>query len=343
MGKKFVLSGYFGFKNFGDEAILSVLVNKLQKDAHDITIITSDSKYTREQFKKVNTVKTFDMFEIARAILKSDILISGGGSLLQDTTSFKSLVYYLSVIFIALFFGKKVFIFAQGIGPVKSPLGKFLTKNILKHCTYVSARDYKSRDLLEHWGINSDLVPDPVFSLDIKPTPKTGTVAVQLRNFKTMNDDFTDRLAHKISKEFSDKQIEIYSFQDSIDTTVCQKFQNSLNLLNPEIKTVLYTNLNNNDIIEKISKAEYLIAMRYHAIILGLLTKTKVLSINYDIKVDKISDEFGLPMINLKDNFTTQFEDLKKEDLEKIHNKVKEKNFDWSGFDRAVEESAIKQ
>ena len=83
--------------------------------------------------------------------------------------------------------------------------------------------------------------------------------------------------------------------------------------------------------------------MRYHAIILGLLTKTKVLSINYDIKVDKISDEFGLPMINLKDNFTTQFEDLKKEDLEKIHNKVKEKNFDWSGFDRAVEESAIKQ
>ena len=29
--KRFVLSGYFGFKNFGDEAILSVLVNKLQQ------------------------------------------------------------------------------------------------------------------------------------------------------------------------------------------------------------------------------------------------------------------------------------------------------------------------
>lgn len=337
MGKKFVLSGYFGFKNFGDEAILSVLVNKLQKDTHDITIITSDPEYTNGLFNNVNTVKTFDIFNIITAILKSDILVSGGGSLLQDTTSFKSLVYYLTVIFLALLSGKKVFIFAQGIGPINSLAGQILTKNLLKHCKYVSARDIKSQDLLKTWGINSDLVPDPVFSLDIKPVDKTDTVAVQLRNFKTMNDDFIDRLAHKISKEFSDKQIEIFSFQDSIDTEVCKKFQNSLNLLNPDIKTVLYTNLSNNEIIEKMSKAQYLIGMRYHAIILGLLTNTKVLSINYDIKVDKISDEFNLPMINLKDNFTTQFEDLKNEDLTKINNKIKQKNFNWSGFDGAIE------
>ena len=53
MKKRFVLSGYFGFKNFGDEAILSVLVNKLQKDGHRITIISSDPEYTKNQYKHI--------------------------------------------------------------------------------------------------------------------------------------------------------------------------------------------------------------------------------------------------------------------------------------------------
>ena len=53
MKKRFVLSGYFGFKNFGDEAILSVLVKKLQADGHRITIISSDPQYTKKQFKHI--------------------------------------------------------------------------------------------------------------------------------------------------------------------------------------------------------------------------------------------------------------------------------------------------
>ena len=56
MKKRFVLSGYFGFKNFGDEAILSVLVKKLQADGHRITIISSDPQYTKKQFKHIRSV-----------------------------------------------------------------------------------------------------------------------------------------------------------------------------------------------------------------------------------------------------------------------------------------------
>ena len=53
MSKRFVLSGYFGFKNFGDEAILSVLVKKLKQDKHRLTIISSDPKYTMKQYKHI--------------------------------------------------------------------------------------------------------------------------------------------------------------------------------------------------------------------------------------------------------------------------------------------------
>ncbi|MBD5401703.1 polysaccharide pyruvyl transferase CsaB [bacterium] len=336
MKKRFVLSGYFGFKNFGDEAILSVLINKLQKDGHKITVISSDPKYTTEQYKYIRSIQTFKILDIIFAILKSDVLVSGGGSLLQDVTSIKSLIYYLTIIFIALILQKKVIIFAQGIGPINNKFGQILTKILLKHCTYVSVRDKKSFELLESWGIESDLLCDPIFSTVIPSTEKTNTVAVQLRNFNTMNRDFIDRLAQKTVQEFSEKKIEIFSFQDSIDYDICQEFQKAVNLLNPHIETKLYSNLSNEDIINKLSKAEFLIAMRFHAIIIGLLAECKILSINYDIKVEKISNEFNIPMLDLKKEFSTQFNELKKQIPQNKKEQLKKNSFNWTNFDLAI-------
>ncbi|MCM1338149.1 MAG: polysaccharide pyruvyl transferase CsaB [Muribaculaceae bacterium] len=336
--KRFVLSGYFGFRNFGDEAILSVLVNKLKElDCH-ITVISSHTEYTKSKFAHIRSVYTFNMSAIVSSVMKTDYLISGGGSLLQDVTSFKSLIYYLLVIFLGLLFGKKVIIFAQGIGPVTNPLGQFLTKTLLRHCTYVSVRDKKSFDLLKSWGINADLLCDPVFSTQIEPAEKNGSVAVQLRDFKTMNEDFIDRLAQQVCKDFPDRQIDVYSFQDDIDKNVCERFINSLNLLNPEIKTVLHTNLTDSEIVSGISKSEYLIAMRFHAIIIGLISNVKTLAIDYDIKVQKLAAEFNLPIIDLKSPFADGFERLKSQDLAAIKKIVGSKAFDWSGFFNTISE-----
>lgn len=336
MKKRFVLSGYFGFKNFGDEAILSVLINKLQQDKHRITVISSDPKYTIQSYKHIRSVYTFKIPDIIGAISKSDILISGGGSLLQDVTSLKSLIYYLFIIFIALLLRKKVIIFAQGIGPINNPIGQFITKSILRHCDYVSVRDDKSKALMDKWGIKADLLCDPIFSTKINTSNKEEIVAVQLRNFRTMSEDFIDRLAQKVSKEFPDKSIEIYSFQDSIDLEVCQRFQKAIKMLNSDIKTTLYSNLTNEEIISKISRAKYTIAMRFHAIIIGLIANSKILAINYDIKVEKLAKEFNLPIIDLKKDFKNEFETLKSENLQEISSKVSNKTFDWSGFEHII-------
>jgi polysaccharide pyruvyl transferase CsaB len=334
--KRFVLSGYFGFKNFGDEAILSVLVHKLKEHNHRITVISSDTKYTLKKFKHIRSLYTFNLSDIAAAIMKSDCLISGGGSLLQDTTSFKSLVYYLLIIFLGLFFRKQVIIFAQGIGPIKNQFGQFLTKTLLRHCTYVSVRDVKSYELLKSWGISADLLCDPIFSTEISEVEKTPTVAVQLRDFKTMNEDFIDRLAAKVAKKFPDKKIEIYSFQDEIDLEVCKRFEKALNLLNPDIKTTVFSNLTDEKIVENISKSQYLIAMRFHAIIVGLISNVKTLAINYDIKVEKIASEFDLPIIELHKEFKDQFEKLEAMDVLKNQAKVNLQKFDWSGFEKVI-------
>ena len=81
MKKRIVLSGYYGFKNFGDEAILSVLIKRLQKDKNIITVISSDPEYTKSLHSGIKSIKTFDFRKIIGSIYKSDILISGGGSL----------------------------------------------------------------------------------------------------------------------------------------------------------------------------------------------------------------------------------------------------------------------
>lgn len=336
MAKSVVISGYYGFKNFGDEAILSSLISHLKSEKHHITVISSDPQYTKNKFQNIQSSKTFDIQNIIKHIQKSDILISGGGSLLQDATSLKSLLYYLFIIFIALFFKKKVIIFAQGIGPINSKFGAFITRNILKHCSYISVRDENSQQLLRQWNIDSDLVCDPIFSLNINKKPKKKILAVQLRDFKTITDDFINKLTDKIFEEFKDFPVRVYPFQQAIDTKICDKFINRYKNLNPDGDIELAKILTDEQLVNEISECEYLIAMRFHAIIIGIISEVKTLGINYDIKVKKICDEFDLPCIDIDGDFSNEFSKLKEINIEKIKETASEKHFDWSKFDKTL-------
>ena len=78
--------GYIGFDNFGDEAIASVLIANLKKNgAEKITVLSSNPIKTANLYG-VNSEYFLKFF---KPILETDVLISGGGSLLQDVTSLK--------------------------------------------------------------------------------------------------------------------------------------------------------------------------------------------------------------------------------------------------------------
>ena len=238
---KYVVSGYIGFDNFGDEAIAHVLTQKLKKEgAEKITLISSNPLKTA----KIHQVESCGMLNFFKPLLGADVLISGGGSLLQDVTSIKSLIYYLMVIQTGLLLGKRVEIFAQGIGPINSKFGKFFTKFLLKNVHYISVRDKKSQELLSSWGIESTLVNDPIFDLDIQPLNQKGIVGIQLRNCPAIeqNPDFVHKLAKVVSNKFSDKSFKILSLQDSYDSQICHKFKNYLReygITNVEVKEKL--------------------------------------------------------------------------------------------------------
>ena len=303
---KYVVSGYIGFDNFGDEAIAHVLAEKLKKEgAEKVTFISSNPEKT----KLIHGVDSCGMLKFFKPIKETDILISGGGSLLQDVTSFKSLLYYLIVIFTALFLGKKVEIFAQGIGPIKSFWGRILTKMALKLASKITVRDTKSQELLNSWNIQSELVQDPIFSIEICPKNQKGIVGIQLRNFEGVDSKFLEKLANEVKTNFSDKKIEILSLQDSIDLKVCERFKEILE--QKGLNSVVYNNLSINEVLEKISDLEYLISMRFHANVVGIKAGVKTLAICYDPKVEKLADEYKLPCINLSDNdFSNEFKKL---------------------------------
>lgn len=296
MTKKICISGYYGFDNFGDEAILKTLVENLKKfeNKPNITVFSSNPQKTSAELE-VNSVYSFSIKDIVKSLFNCDYLISGGGSLLQDTTSAKSLVYYLGIIFLAQIFRKKSIIFAQGIGPIKNNFLEKITAFVLRKAKYITVRDEKSINWLQKWDINATKCYDPVWNITIPKTEKSNIVGIQLRAFPTMTESVLEQLALLFNTHYIDKEIQIFSLQNKLDLDICNRLKNKLKSQN--IKVI--ENTSNEKIIEDLSKLDILIAMRFHACLIGIKSGVKLLPINYDIKVEQLAKEFDLNCLNL--------------------------------------------
>ena len=259
-----------------------------------ITVLSSNPEKTARLYD----VDSEYFLKFFKPILETDVLISGGGSLLQDITSLKSLIYYLTVIVIALVFNKKVVIFAQGFTPFRTKLGKFFTNFVLKYCDKIYVRDIKSQELLKTMKINSELVSDPVFGIENFSNEHKG-IGVQLRSFPSLTEDFLNNLADSIAEKFKDKEIKLLSLQDSLDFSVLESFSKKLEQRG--VKSKIYKNESILDTINLISGLEYLIGMRFHANLIAAKAGVKVLGINYDIKVLNLAKHIGFPHIGLNE------------------------------------------
>ena len=334
---KILISGYYGYDNFGDEVILSVLTGHLKSRNHDITVLSNNPEKTSNTYG-VNSVKNFELLKLISAISNCDVLISGGGSLLQDVTSLKSLLYYSFVIWLAQKLGKKVIIFAQGIGPLRSNTAKRIVPSIISKCSIVTVRDEKSLEYLNKQGINATLVSDPVFSVELPQNSSDGAVGIQLRAFKNVDDTFLTNLANRIVTEFGNKKIELFVLQESIDYPICQNFQKILNKLAPYIETEIVHKISQTDLIVRISQLEYMIAMRFHAVLVAIKSGVKTLAINYDAKVAKLAYDAMLPFISISNDEDWQlpFEQLRNINTNDLLKYCSTKHFEWSIFDEII-------
>ncbi|BBI36193.1 polysaccharide pyruvyl transferase CsaB [Cohnella abietis] len=170
---RLVLSGYYGFRNSGDEAVLKSILTALEEAATAVgvtvipIVLSGDPEWTKRQYG-VEAVHRTKLGEVRKALKNSDGLISGGGSLLQDATGLGSIPYYLGIMALARWCGKPTFVYAQGIGPVHRKIFQPFIARVFKKAAYVSVRDEESAMLLRRYGVppgHIEVVPDPVMGL----------------------------------------------------------------------------------------------------------------------------------------------------------------------------------
>ncbi len=332
MTNKIVISGYYGFDNFGDEIILKILTENIKKyiPSAQITVFSVNPRKTSANLG-VNSVHSFKLFNVVKEILNSHTLISGGGSLLQDITSAKSLIYYLCIILSAVIFRKKIIIFAQGFGPIKNKFLLQITTYLLRQAKYITVRDNISLNQLKQLKITAEQCFDPVWNINLKEIPKENKLGIQLRQSKLVNDNFLNTLAYSVSENFFDKKISLLSLQNIQDLDVCKKFKEELLQINGNLNIEIIENTSNEKMIEEISKCSEIISMRYHACLIAIKCGIKLLPLNYDIKVETLAKEFNLDYIDLNNtsNLNEKVRNFKSNQIKYNIEEINMRKFDF--------------
>ena len=165
-----VICGAYGRGNAGDDAILEAILQEMRTIDLDmpITVLTKDPKATRLAYR-VRTAGRMDIFTWEKAMHHAALYINGGGSLIQDVTSRRSLWFYLHNIQAAHKAGCKVQMYGCGIGPVLREQHRKLAARVLNACVdVITLREPDSQKELQSMGVTRPevlLTADPALTL----------------------------------------------------------------------------------------------------------------------------------------------------------------------------------
>ncbi len=302
-----LISGYYGFENLGDDLILRVLVDALKVRGYVITVLSQNPALTRRDFG-VHAIYRMRPLDILEAMANTDFLISGGGGLFQDATGPMSAIYYGGLIHLARCFGVTVCVWAQGVGPLTSSLARRISASAFKRCQAIIVRDQNSAALIESLtGRMPAVSADPVWLLkpeQLKAHQSTATqteaqthIGISLRSWGLLTPARLNNLAIQVVTfartlpAAKSAAIHLLPFQSEEDTALLESFASTLRQQADCPPVILETPASG---AVRLADCQYLIGMRFHSLILGLLAGVKVFGLIYDPKVATLLSLFGL-------------------------------------------------
>ncbi len=311
--KTIVMSGYYGFDNAGDEAILeSVLqiIRSVRPDAEPVAL-SRDPAATQKTYKCAS-VSRFNPLKVASAIRHCDMLIFGGGSLLQDATSTRSLIYYITILRYAERKKKRTVMLANGIGPVLKKGNRRRVKKAVELADVVTLRDEDSLKALREMGVRRDdiaVTADPVFLLPPPDDTRTDEIlkaigvrgkfiTISVRPVKsTWFYSSLSQIADALCEKYGVMAV-FLSLQPERDESVSREIAK----LMKGGAIVLHGKYTARELMGIIGRSELVLSIRLHSLIFAACTATPAVGFSYDPKVESYLRMLDQPLAGEIDN-----------------------------------------
>ena len=303
-----VMSGYYGFGNAGDDAILESIDQAIRaaSDEVSVTVLSNDPGLTRRQYG-LDAIPRFRVLRVFRALREGDVLLSGGGSLLQDTTSTRSLLYYLSVIRCARWLGKPVMLYANGIGPVRKRANRCRVRRVVDGAALVTLRDHASAQELREMGVKHPalVTADPVFRLEPAGPERSAQllsaagleagrpfVAVSVRDWKSVGDFYAQlaQLCDHLRRTYG-LEVLFLLMQPKWDRGATEQVRARMT----QPSYVLDVPTTPRELMGVLGMARLCLAMRLHTLIFAARMAVPAMGLVYDPKVASYLEELDLP------------------------------------------------
>lgn len=278
---RWLISGYYGAGNLGDEALLAGLLRALRaRGADHIAVLSLDPNRTATQ----HAVRAHHrLLGLAPALLRSDVLVSGGGGLLQDSTSSRSLRYYLAVIALARRLRRRVVVYGQSLGPLGDD-GRERVWVALRALP-VGLRDGPSLALAEALGLHAHSVADAALLLSAPPERPRATLVVVPRGDQP---HATAALATLAQRAIGDgASVEALAFHPSHDAQACDALAAAV----PGVRASVVTDPG--AALEAMAGARLVVSVRLHGLILATLAGAPHVAVSYDPKVAGFAQRSG--------------------------------------------------
>ncbi|HEX8464262.1 MAG TPA: polysaccharide pyruvyl transferase CsaB [Abditibacterium sp.] len=294
---KFLINGYFGFDNAGDEAVLAAMLADLRSLSPNATFVatSSNSAQTREMHG-CEAIGRQAPRELFGALQGCDVFISGGGSLVQDVTSFRNVMYYTMLLRLAKMLGKKTMVYAHGVGPLRLAKSRRAARRGFSRADIITVRDPESATLLSEIGVTKavEITADPVWNLKFQPQPKQAkTWGVALRSWPGEDQSGLARLvgALRATANANGATLRFLPMQPGPDHEILQGLTTAGEILETR-------GAHPSEILALTSSFELVLAMRLHALIFAASAGVPVVAFNYDPKVASLAKLLGAPLLN---------------------------------------------
>ncbi|KEF42798.1 MAG: polysaccharide pyruvyl transferase [Cyanobium sp. CACIAM 14] len=296
-----LICGYYGEHNLGDDALLQVLLGQLPRHCQPL-VTAHDQRLVRERFG-VETTDRRRLGAVLAALGRCEALVFGGGSLLQDTTSFRSLLYYGALILAARLRGKPVILWGQGLGPLRRRRSRALVRALLPLATAISWRDAASAEQARTWGVTAPVGSDPVWALPAELwRGRGGPIVLCFRPVQQLRGgawrpylEVLERLAVS-----ADRQVLWLPFHQDQDRGLMEQLARQ-GLIGPALagRCRELPVATPREALDVFSRAGLVLAMRLHGLILAALAGSPCAALSYDPKVAAAAAGIGCPCHDL--------------------------------------------